>query len=545
MWVLTTSRRLLARAVVLVLLLTLLSGIFLPVYVDEIGWRFHIRSELDGVDKFLSETCGPNTLAVPPFFMRPIRILSAGLNLRFADPFFVRLSGVCLALVLAGLFVLLIRKVASSRPILESMQIAAFGLLGLGTLPLLFVWSRPEQPLLICVTGALLACSDSWRGEVTSIPTAVSRSALIVVLAIVSLSYHAKAVALTPIFALCLVVGSGSKANVAIRMACLLLLTAATVSAANYWQDRLACPDDPILAAKLAEQNVSAMLASGNDPTHVISRLLRNIDFIQYFQLASPQTNPMSAWIADNAVTARQADLWLLFVSLAWVAMWTVGIVCMAHAAIAALRCRVLNPRLLIATTLMFVAIVWSSTQTIKNVYDSTFLLPLLILSIIFAMSSANLSQRALLWLSPVLLWLGVGAVVSTLCLGISYFPSLWAASQHTAYLPGQPFSQSVFGYRSIQPQILVAARFCRIGKKGRPKSLLIDDVTYFTFMASYRPEHYTGVFGPWNGQISKPAEYLSSIGSDGAVLGCHLLDPGLRKKAHQFGPFCCLAPPW
>ena len=76
----------------------ILCGMFLPVYTDEVGWRFQERAGIDGVDKMFAETCGANTLARPPFFMMPVRAYSAFFNTAFADPFFVRVSGVLYAL---------------------------------------------------------------------------------------------------------------------------------------------------------------------------------------------------------------------------------------------------------------------------------------------------------------------------------------------------------------------------------------------------------------------------------------------------------------
>ena len=76
------------RAIVAsVFVLAVLGALFLPVYSDEIGWRFQERAALDGVDRLFSDICGPNTLAVPPFFMMPVRYFSAYTNLLFADPF--------------------------------------------------------------------------------------------------------------------------------------------------------------------------------------------------------------------------------------------------------------------------------------------------------------------------------------------------------------------------------------------------------------------------------------------------------------------------
>jgi hypothetical protein len=69
----------------------------------------------------------------------------------------------------------------------------------------------------------------------------------------------------------------------------------------------------------------------------------------------------------------------------------------------------------------------------------------------------------------------------------------------------------------------------------------MIDDLTYFTFMQSYRPQHQLGVIGLWKGSISSGLGYLRSIRSDGFVVGCHLLPADIRVKSMQVGQFCCM----
>src|SRR4051794_24442907 len=79
----------------LIAIASLLFGLLVPIYTDEVGWRFAARSAIDGgVDRSVAENCGPNTLAIVPLFMQPLRYASATVNLAFADPMFVRLTGV-------------------------------------------------------------------------------------------------------------------------------------------------------------------------------------------------------------------------------------------------------------------------------------------------------------------------------------------------------------------------------------------------------------------------------------------------------------------
>ena len=95
--------------------LGILFGLLVPIYSDEVGWRMQARSAIDGgVDRFLAEACGPNTLAHPPFFIVPLRYFSGYANLAFADPLFIRLAGVACALAWLAMLWMLIGNVSRS-----------------------------------------------------------------------------------------------------------------------------------------------------------------------------------------------------------------------------------------------------------------------------------------------------------------------------------------------------------------------------------------------------------------------------------------------
>ena len=83
--------KLIERLVFASFVLSLLFGLLLPIYTDEVGWRMQLRAGMDGgIDRMISDICGPNTNAAPPLFMMPFRHVSAWLNLAFPDPLYVR-----------------------------------------------------------------------------------------------------------------------------------------------------------------------------------------------------------------------------------------------------------------------------------------------------------------------------------------------------------------------------------------------------------------------------------------------------------------------
>jgi hypothetical protein len=122
----------LRHGVVASLVLGLLGGLLLPLYTDEVGWRLQERAWIDGVDKLYSDQCGPNTLSIPPFFMWPVRWYSGFFNLHFAQPYWVRISGVLYACLWLYLLLALIRRIARNRTERHMIAIIACTLIGLG-----------------------------------------------------------------------------------------------------------------------------------------------------------------------------------------------------------------------------------------------------------------------------------------------------------------------------------------------------------------------------------------------------------------------------
>jgi hypothetical protein len=83
----------------------------------------------------------------------------------------------------------------------------------------------------------------------------------------------------------------------------------------------------------------------------------------------------------------------------------------------------------------------------------------------------------------------------------------------------------------------------CGVDEPDSIRGLVVDDLTYFAYMTSWRPLHRLGVLRVWNGSITDPIAYLRARSSSGIVVGCLYLPLELRARAHRVGPFCCLGP--
>lgn len=527
-----------------VFIASLLLGLFLPVYTDEIGWRFNMRAAIDGVDKLYSDGCGVNTLQRPPFFIMPARYYSALFNGLFPDPFYVRLSGILYALVWTALLLVFVRRLAPEPRERIALSTLAIGLMALGVMPLLLVWSRPEQPILLAAIGALLIAWADWSDpeRATAPRRAWLRSLGIVALVVIAASYHLKGLFLVPLFLTCLAFASRGPGTRAPRWIAAGLIAAVTLASLRYWTQRMACPDDAILAGIYSRHSLGVgLLQAGSlsDAAAAIGKLIGNATPWTFFGAVAPKPNPMSNWLPRDQVDAETWIIWRQGLTALWSAAAVLLTWCLAATSLRAWRARRLDKRAIVAWTLVAAVVGWTATQMARNIYDASFVLPCAMLAVVIGLAGhrAGEARRAIDGLVVVI---AVCGLASSVAVAAIYGPALLDRVGQS-YVAGQGFSQSAFGYARTRRDIESAARLCGMSDPHRQRALMIDDVTYFAMMPAPLPQHVLGVTGYWKGEIDDPVAYLRSRGSTGIIAGCHHLPPALLAQAKRQGEICCI----
>lgn len=521
----------------LMIMAMLVLGSLVPIYTDEIGWRLQERAWIDGVDRPIYPGCGRGSLAVPPWFMMPVRGFSAIVNLGWSDPLAVRLAGIACA---AAWFVLLWRLIsaASDTRSRSLIFLMAVSLLSLGVLPLMLAMSRPEQPLLLTLTAALWLVIAARRTPLST-RGAAWRCGVLVVLGTVALSYHLKGVIYAPIFLLALLLVERGRRHLAIRIGAIALFAVATLVAAQYWTARFRCPDDPVLAGKLARENITFLIASGASLPSLLGQVADNANLMDYARLTQPAPLFMSNWLAPGTISAVAAGPW------AWLVMrmWNLALILIGAGMFASLlrglrRRRWQGERLPIAALLIVTALGWAALQTNKNAYEAGLILPILAIALALLASEIGEARVALDVLAGTM---AAAAMISLALLIKTFGPALVARAHQTGYIADQPFSISAFRYPQLRPLVEQAAARCALRPGQALDGVLVDDVSYFAFAASKRPYYRLGLLKVWNGSIRNPARFLVDHGSAGAVLRCSDLPPAMRGEAIRTGAICCL----
>src|SRR5262245_36324016 len=174
---------------------------FVPIYTDEIAWRvMQARVGLDGLaDSNLYPTCGPAFDVAPPAFTLPFRLAAGMVYADFGRPWRLRAIGIAVALVwLAMLAALLPRALGWSPPGWRLVGAVA-GVLGLGLVPFLLVLNRPEQLMLVVLTGLVLYPSTGHAAGPRAPGTDWAVAAAAVGLAALLLEEHPKSVLYLPV----------------------------------------------------------------------------------------------------------------------------------------------------------------------------------------------------------------------------------------------------------------------------------------------------------------------------------------------------------
>ena len=535
--------KLLERLVFASFLLSLLLGVLLPIYTDEVAWRMQLRAGIDGgIDRMISDICGPNTNAAPPLFMMPFRYASAWLNLTFPDPLYVRTVGVGCAIVWAFLMRALIGRIAADARQRSLLRALAFALLGMGVLPLMLVMSRPDQIVLLAMTCAVLVAVVAAQRTATGAVSTWLWPLAIAALGVAAISYHLKGVLIAPLILVCIFLSGSGKRTLTARILAMLLFTGMAAPGAHYWVERFRCPDDPILAERLAKQNIASALVTEGDWRNVTMTALIGANPNNYIMLAEARKYPMSDWLPRGQIDNKASIARFIVMGLAWNGATVIAMFCL----ILALRRRWRERRIDLATAvpvaLAGLAMIWGISQRARNDYEIMIALPMLALFCVFSLS-------AIPWTPQRTRQLGVGIAIVALCslvgqadIARRYYPLLRSAADQTGYVFRQPYSVSAYGFGPLRQTILDTARLCGIGKNGRAQRPLVDDITYFAMIDSWRPFHRFGVLETWNGSIKDPIAYLHSRGSEGMVVDCRALSPSLRQQAIRNGQYCCIS---
>lgn len=532
-----SSVRLLPCLALAGLVVSLLAGILVPLYTDEVLWRLHLRAAIDGgFDITYNDLCGPNTIAPAPWLMMPVRWFSATVNQALADPLFVRLTGVSCALLLAGLLWRMTGQLEQDRTRRGLVRGLVFSLLGLGFLPFLLVLSRPEQPIVLCFASMILVTLSAPSAAPRRTP-AMIRVVAITVLSAIAVSYHVKGVLYLPVALACVWIVARDKRLLPVRLAGLTAVLAIAAVAVPYWASRFRCPGDAILAAKLAGENAVVGLVGKGQAGSLIGQLLGGANPLAYPLLTVPKPEPMASWMPPGLFPQPLSTAFTIVIAVVWLAALLLAAFRMVRFARSEHRAALGEPRFLLALVILACVFVWGCAQVNRNDYEAEHVLPMLAVFVALAVTLPGSASRSL---APLLKIAVPAALLSQVVVLALTLGPMWRTAREPGYIELQPNSLSVADYAQAKRDIRAAMTEAGFPTHRRLRRVLVDDLTYLALQDSYMPLHRVGVLSDFNGSIQNPAAYLVSRGSDGIVVGCKYLP--LELSQAQSGQICAIS---
>lgn len=521
---------------------------FMPVYTDELGWKFiQARVNLDGgVTLATIPSCRP--LAVPiPTMLLPARLLETFIYEKITNPLFLRTSGFligALTVLVAWMMLNRISNCSSDRTINAAI---VCGFFTIGVTPFLVTMNRPEQFIAIVIIFIFLSLLEYRHDQnLNSTRKDISKAFILLSIFYVLISSHPRSIFMIPLIFLYI--------NQSIRRRYLVLavcgiLAVVSVVAAQDWGERHACLDSG-LRTTLVLDNITTAAKNGELRLYGLSLLksflqepLRTL-FIEQFQL--------KPWFTSHMIPGATSPLAFgvrLVTSLAFLLLLAAGVIAFAAFVWQAWRGRrVTSPVLALSALWAF----WAAsvtTRVSKNDYEAAVMMPVIVLA---ALGSIwVLRHRIGQWLGidrwRALTGAALGALIglsliNQAALLWSYGPLAWGAWRVPGYAEGQRFSVVAFGYEQLVPQILQAGAQCGIDPASRPRHLVVDELTYYAFRLAYRPVLATYIDeNGWGRHVRDHRALLAGIGSEGMVAGCQWIPSDLRGEAIRSGQFCCL----
>ena len=547
-------------------------GVFyLPLYGDEPQWKMIVaRLFLDGGKLlYLFPGCTQGFLLGVPMTWYPGRILDALMYADASDPFYLRQYGVMIYLGLLFSWTILCRYCTCLSWVQSFLMVSSFFMVGV--LPLLMVYNRPEQSLLIWISLALLVSvalekrppQHRWIKIIVLIGFAL--------LGCFISAAHPKGIYFLPVLMVLYWRVSQARWNL-LGLGFIYAWTALETIA--LWKIRTKCPESGWLTTmlqgftvqpKLLKSNPTLFFEMGTNNLHYWTQYLKGVTFAgspyRYFlnpdlklswvgQFANDWVAmpiyAVAALIVLNAGQSlfllyqqgrRQLTLavliYILLVGglLASDTLTAWGILAIALGLVVGLVWMLINQNrshwaIVFVMTLSLMVLMFM--QSLKNFYEATLVWPIFLLIGIFTFNATSTWARNALkyGLLPLLLLL---AIISTQARWdvMGNAPLSWQAARQKVLLDNLEFKQ-------------FAKEACGIEEfTSLEDNLVLDDETYPMFWRHTRPMLTAYVFGWW----SQGTDYKTTFAMyepKGLATKCNSAPAELMPYLKQTKDFCC-----
>lgn len=525
--------------------IVLISGVYLPLYSDEIVTKFNVARfflENGQMVSFFPQ-CASSVGHAVSWVFYPAAILISAVYAHL-EPLGIRISGIVLALVWFILLAWWCYRQSPLEWVTRFTLLAAFGALGI--VPYLWVMSRPEQFMLLpimffCIAGLY---AYQLKGAFKQAAMAV----LLVVLLSIFFYAHPKSLFFAPFFMVAAWMATRSFPSI-VRSALVVYVVALAVQALIDANTLGACADAPAVQAILSSNIVRPDLllsdpakffnVLGTNLLQFFPRVMRHLAFSSTFQ--SGWLPPLSQQPGYLGVLNVAIKLFLcLFIALSHLAALV--------AAYVALRSRQLSIPLVLAGLLAGADLINVLLYNVQNFYAGTQYVPIsMIITLLLFQHLPTYSFASIVRKREPLIATVVAAlsVISMATLLFLVTPNLVRSADFPqASLPGQPLSIPVLNTRAHQDSIRELGKLCNIPEQSA-EFLVVDHMTYFAYLKNRDPIHVLYVSElAYGGDLKggKLLPFLKKHNSPGLIARCEWVPDEMRSRQKQDDRgYCCV----
>ena len=536
-----------ATLILIVFSAVVVSGVFVPIYADEVSTKMTQATVFANSGRMLTAIpqCIPDLTMPIPVSWYPAaaiyQLLYNGLS-----PLMIRVSGVVMALLYVSTTALGLKRVLSGQLPCRQILAGFAAVLGLGVVPLTLVLSRSEQWLLLLLTYFVFF-SLYYRTRVLSGGASVLQALIFITCTSIFYYSHPKAVFFSPV-----VVLSGwvaFRGNGILRLAVVAFTVFCSAQSVMAAKELFSCENAPILSASLASHTVKVSSLLSQPAT------LLNLFYIylttfpaKAIQYATFRSQYFSLWLpglAPGEELGRLAVYANWFISGVIYSLIVLGFILPLIATGRALLRRESSSFHLLLIALWTSLVAHLACYVNWNFYASV--LAVGVLCLLVGLSLLDIPRTKYLDFSGrlLLLFICFGFLLSAFVHFTVLVPQLIDALGGSSELgiSGQPNSVPTFRYQEQRDKIRKFSTSC--GLKGDDSHrLAVDDLTYFAFDRLREPMHLAYISEKGSGQDIKGSdfpEFLKKMGSPGVIGRCSLFPDVVRQDASSQDGFCCI----
>lgn len=501
--------------------LTMWMAFHVPIYSDEPEWKLiGSRILLDaGKLIYLFPACDASQWLDTPLTWYPTRLLDALIYQDASNPFQLRIFGTILFFVLLAAWTTILH--ITSRLPLASSGLFVISYFSFGVLPFLMVFNRPEQSLLIWLTGGLFAMLWFDKHRVSGLAGKCLLTAFFALLACVIAATHPKGLFFFPVL---LLAWWRPVKSLPLGLGLLGVMAWTALETVQIWQVRTVCAESPWLTNILQTLSLQPQQLMHNPGEFFGAGKANLAAFVSYVRGIQFQADYQSMWLPATPHVSSSLPIGVLINALAWLPLIVAAIMLTVN------LIRQLSTRqasrtpvaLMLALTLTMLVLLQSN----KNFYEAGVVFPLVLLVCLFTFTPDDEGAPNRLvshLLLPVML---VGASVA----GYARYDLFWDHAQKwRADRTHGPIDNA--SLRSFVQE--------QCGISDASENLLLSSETYPAFWQHRRPMFLPYVTGWWaTGTDYK--QTLAKRDPGGLITSCQGVPTEMTGIIKESRGYCC-----